>query len=123
MRKLLVSITAVVVTILYVCPAAEAQQYKLKQSNGMMGIKTESTIYVKGMRKRTESKGVMGMGASIVTIEQCDLQRTVKLNDKKKLYFIEPFNQGNEEVIDDDAPKTKVTPTKQNNTNVTPQKF
>src|SRR6185369_9665263 len=100
--------------------SAEAQQYKLTQSNSMMGMKSTSTIYVKGMRKRTEGGGIMGIGANIVTIEQCDLQRTVKLNDKKKLYFIEPFETGNEEVIDEDAVKAK--PTKQTIPNTVPEK-
>lgn len=85
-----------------------AQQYKLKQTTGMMGMKTESTVYVKGMRKRTESAAMMGMPAPPVTIEQCDLQRTVKLNDKKKLYFIEPFAKDAEEVIDEDVKPTNV---------------
>ena len=87
-----------------------AQQYKLKQSTGIMGMNTSSTIYVKGMRKRTESGGMMGMPAPPVTIEQCDLQRTIKLNLKKKLYFIEPFSKDNEEIIDEEiktTPKTK----------------
>jgi hypothetical protein len=79
-----------------------------------MGMQTESIIYVKGMRKRTESAGMMGMAAPPITIEQCDLQRTIKINNKKKLYFIEPFAK--EEVIEEDkkpvAVKTKpVTPT------------
>ncbi len=74
-----------------------AQQYKLRQVNNMMGMKSESTIYVKGMRKRTEGGGIMGIGASLVTIEQCDLQRTVYLNEKKKLYYIEPFVSETEE--------------------------
>ena len=82
---------------------AIAQQYKLRQSTSMMGMKTESTIYVKGMRKRTEREGMMGMPAPPITIEQCDLQRTIKINDKKKLYFIEPFAKETEEVIDEDA--------------------
>jgi len=51
---------------------------------------------------------MMGMQQPI-TIEQCDLQRTIKINDKKKLYFIEPFAKQQEEIIDEDAPK----PTKQ----------
>lgn len=68
-----------------------------------MGMKTESTIYVKGMRKRTEPGSMMGMPAAPITIEQCDLQRTIKINDKKKLYFIEPFAKETEEVIDEDA--------------------
>lgn len=81
-----------------------AQQYKLKQATTMVGMKSESTIYVKGMRKRTEGGGMMGMGNQ-VSIEQCDLQRTIKINDRKKLYYIEPFvteeemNEKQEEAI------------------------
>jgi hypothetical protein len=75
----------------------DAQEYKLKQSTGMSGMTTESTVYVKKMRKRTESKGYMGIGANIVTIEQCDLRRTITLNTKKKLYFIQPFVQDSSE--------------------------
>lgn len=88
---------------------ASAQQYKIRQSSGMMGMNSEPTIYVKGMRKRTEPGKTMGMQQP-TTIEQCDLQRTIKINDKKKLYFIEPFDKPNEEVIDEDAPKTKPAP-------------
>ncbi|MES1218828.1 MAG: hypothetical protein ABUT20_25205 [Bacteroidota bacterium] len=111
MRKLLLSISAAFIIIISVQTPVQAQQYKLKQSTGMMGMKSESTIYVKGMRKRTENPGIMGMGKT-VTIEQCDSQRTIKLNDAKKLYFIEPFAQGNDEVIDEDAPKAKTVPSK-----------
>lgn len=68
-----------------------AQNYKLKQKTTMGGQSFESTVYVKNPRKRTESGGFMGMGADVATIEQCDLKRTIKVNDKKKLYFIEPF--------------------------------
>jgi hypothetical protein len=87
------------------------QQYKLRQVTNMMGMKSESTIYVKPMRKRTEGGGVVGMPNNIVTIEQCDKQRIVKLNDKKKLYFIEPFSKDQEEVIDEDV-KPAVTKNK-----------
>src|SRR5689334_5551788 len=98
-------------TVLFFCiaPKAQSQHYKLKQSSSMMGMKTESTIYVKGMRKRTEGAAMMGQ-TQLVTIEQCDLQRTITINDKKKLYFIEPFSKPSDEVIDDDvkvAPKAK----------------
>jgi len=75
----------------------------------------ESTIYVKGMRKRTESSGVMGMGG-FTAIEQCDLKRTIKLNDRKKLYFIEAFNQENEDLTGDEKDK-QVLPSKQQNVN------
>ena len=102
MRKLLITITAVLIIIVYLPHPLYAQQYKLKQGSNMMGMNYESTIYVKGMRKRTEGgMMILGIGGNIVTIEQCDLQRYIKINDKKKLYFIEPFAKGNEELIDE----------------------
>ena len=104
MRKFFFIITVALVS-LSLPNTTNAQQYKLRQATSIMGMKTESTIYVKGMRKRTESGGMMGITIP-TTIEQCDLQRTIKLNDKKKLYFIEPFAK--EEVIDDDV-KTATT--------------
>jgi hypothetical protein len=111
MRKLFFYLTAIWILVLSADNEAGAQQqYKLKQVNNMMSMKTESTIYVKGMRKRTEAGSMMGMPAPPVIIEQCDLQRTIKLNDKKKLYFIEPFAKETEEVIDEDA--KPVTPVK-----------
>ena len=84
----------------------EAQEYKIRQSSNMMGMKMESTIYVKGMRKRTESGAMMGMTPP-VTIEQCDLQRTIKINDKKKLYYIDSFYKVQEEIIDEEEPVKK----------------
>jgi hypothetical protein len=104
--------TLILLVSCIIAGSAAAQQYKIRQSTGMMGMNSESTVYVKGMRKRTEPGKTMGMQQP-TTIEQCDLQRTIKINDKKKLYFIEPFAKPNEEVIDEDAPKTKpVTPAK-----------
>jgi hypothetical protein len=106
MKKLLFFFTAILVAVLSITNTANAQQYKLRQVNNMMGMKTESTVYVKGMRKRTESAAMMGLPAPPITIEQCDLQRTIKINNKKKLYYIEPFAKEN--VIDDDAKPTTV---------------
>lgn len=110
MKKLLFLLLAI--GLIISTKESNAQQYKLRQVNNMMEMKMESTIYVKGMRKRTESAGMMGMPAPPITIEQCDLQRTIKINIKKKLYYIEPFVK--EEVIEEEAKpiptKSKVTP-------------
>jgi hypothetical protein len=120
MRKLFFYFIATMAIGINLCfDAGAQQQYKLRQTTDMMGMKTESTIYVKGMRKRTEPGSMMGMPAQPITIEQCDLQRTIKINNKKKLYFIEPFSKEEEEVIDEDVkpvtpvknkPVTKTTP-------------
>ncbi len=103
MRKSLNLLLSTVVIIIAAGTKAEAQQYKLRQTNSMMGMKSESTIYVKGMRKRTEPGSMMGMPPQPVTIEQCDLQRTIKINDKKKLYYIETFTKETDEIIEEDA--------------------
>ncbi len=120
MKKSIFFFIAFIIVVLSVSKPASAQQYKLRQVNNMMGMKTESTIYVKGMRKRTESAGMMGMPAPPITIEQCDLQRTIKINNKKKLYFIEPFSKEVEEVIDEDAKVT--TPVKKPVTTIPTEK-
>lgn len=102
MRKSFFFFISILVIGLSAINEAGAQQYKIRQSSSMMGMKMESTVYVKGMRKRTESAPMMGMSVP-VTIEQCDLKRTIKLNDKKKLYYIEPFGKETDEVVDEDA--------------------
>ncbi|HRE38657.1 MAG TPA: hypothetical protein PK092_09435 [Chitinophagaceae bacterium] len=113
MKKNIFLFTIVSLGFLFSNTKTEAQQYKFRQVTNMMGMKMETTIYVKGMRKRTEPGSMMGMPASPITIEQCDLQRTIKINDKKKLYYIEPFAKDDEEIIDEDVktvPKTKTPP-------------
>lgn len=104
----------ILITASFMYNDSQGQQYKLRQVNIMVGMKSESTIYVKGMRKRTESAAIMGMGNNPVTIEQCDLRRIIKLNDKKKLYYIEPFSNEEDEIIQDDekaiVKKKPVTP-------------
>jgi len=102
-QTVLLSIAVILASIAVSLFPVQAQNYKMKQVTNLMGMKSESTIYVKGMRKRTEGRGIMGMGTNLVTVEQCDLQRTITINDKKKLYFIEPFSTADEEVIDEDA--------------------
>ncbi len=85
-----------------------AQNYKIKQVSTMMGQKMESTVYVKAPRKRTEGGGIMGIGANVATIEQCDLKQTVKLNDKRKIYTVEPFAMPSDEASP--APSSRPRP-------------
>ena len=79
----------------------------------MMGMQMESTVYVKGKRKRTEAAAIMGMGPTVM-IEQCDLKRYVKLNDKKRVYLIEPF--ADDEVTDENGKTLTPVVTKTNTT-------
>lgn len=105
MKKVLLQLLSVCI-VLISSAELSAQEYKIRQSTSVMGMKMESTVFVKGMRKRTESGAMMGMSQPI-TIEQCDLQRTIKINDKKKLYYIDSFYKVREEIIDEDEPVNK----------------
>ena len=82
------------------------QNYKIKQTMSMNGQKSETTTYVRGSRKRTEGGGFMGMGGDVADVEQCDLKRNLKISDKKKMYAIEPFDDGAE--VTETVPKSKV---------------
>lgn len=90
--KKITGLLAVVVAALLYSPL-QGQEYKLRQVTRIGDSKTETTIYVKGKRQRVESL-VPGLGATLAVVEQCDLKRTIKLNDQKKLYFIVPFDGG-----------------------------
>jgi hypothetical protein len=98
-------LSAVILTI-FLTSISFAQNYKIRQTVSMNGQKSDTTVYVKGARKRTEGGAIMGIGADVANIEQCDLKRNIQVNDKKKMYVIEPFDDGT-----DDAPITKPTPT------------
>jgi len=115
MKKSFFFFTFIMIAVSFMSSKTYAQHYKLRQANTIMGMKSESVIYVKGMRKRTESSGMMGMGSNPTTIEQCDLQRTIKINDSKKLYYIEPFAKDEDEIIQEDekAPLQKKAVTQQ----------
>ena len=65
MRKSIFLVVFLVVLGILAGENAQAQQYKLKQVNSMMGMKYESTIYVKGMRKRTEGGAHAMMGGNL----------------------------------------------------------
>ena len=112
MKKYIFYFVAILIVGLTTGKETKAQNYKLRQVNNMMGMKSESTIYVKGMRKRTESGGMMGMPAPPITIEQCDLQRTIKINDKKKLYYIEPFSKEAIEMMNENEKPVPVSKVK-----------
>lgn len=110
--KRIVNIAVFTVAITVGATSLFAQNYKIKQSTSMTsmsGHKIESTVYVKGSRKRTEQGAMMGMGGDVATIEQCDLKRTVQVNDKKKLYYVQSTT------VSDSSPtpaKASVTPGK-----------
>ena len=57
---------------------------KITTKSSAGGQSITSTTYIKGSRQRTE-----GMGYT--SIYQCDLKRSIQINDKTKTYFITPL--------------------------------
>lgn len=53
-----------------------------------MGPGMETVLYIKGQRMRSEMAGDFG----VTTILQCDLKRTLTINEKTKTYMITPTN-------------------------------
>jgi hypothetical protein len=63
---------------------------KIRVRTVMEGQSYESTQYIKGARERNE----MSIGQGFVSLTQCDLQRTVQINDQAKTYMIQSMNDG-----------------------------
>ncbi|MEW6126011.1 MAG: hypothetical protein AB1757_03025 [Acidobacteriota bacterium] len=70
-----------------VANSSTGQDIKIRTQMTMQGHSSESLIYIKGARQRTE----MGAGLGFVNLVQCDLKRAVQINDKAKTYLIQPF--------------------------------
>jgi hypothetical protein len=79
--------------------------FKMRQRMTVGGRTSESAVMIKGARERTESDQ---MGMKNVTIMECDLKRTVMINDLEKKYFIQPMVTESAPV----APTTATTTTK-----------
>jgi hypothetical protein len=59
---------------------------KVKQKTTTGGQTNESTVMIKGARQRSES--AYGGGASQTSILQCDLRRSLIINDQTRRYFV-----------------------------------
>ncbi|MBD0327402.1 MAG: hypothetical protein ICV68_13275, partial [Pyrinomonadaceae bacterium] len=84
-RKLIKS-TTLALALFYSASVALAD-IKITTKSTASGQSMTSTTYIKGARQRTE-----GMGYTI--IYQCDLKRTIQLNDKTRTYLITPLEKG-----------------------------
>src|SRR5688500_10355547 len=74
-------------------PARPTTDFKISEKTTQGGGQTfQSTTYIKGARQRNEM--ATGYGPSMVTITQCDLKRTVQINDSARKYMINPMVGG-----------------------------
>ncbi|HEV7891078.1 MAG TPA: hypothetical protein VGP08_10575 [Pyrinomonadaceae bacterium] len=73
--------------ILLLCVTASASaDLKITRKAGAGGYSGQSTVYVKGARERTEMP-------TITSIRQCDLRRTIQINERARKYAIVPDSE------------------------------
>lgn len=94
--------------LLVLVPAALADS-KVKTKTSMEGHAFESTSYIKGQRFRNENSFAL-MGASLSSIRQCDMKRTIEINDKNKTYLIVPDREPGSSPAPAPQPETRSEP-------------
>ncbi len=66
--------------------------FRITIKNTIAGQSSQSTTMIKGLRERAETNMAMGgMSISSVHITQCDLRRTIQINDSARKYLITPM--------------------------------
>lgn len=87
---------------------ANTGDVKIRQRMSMgSGGATETVLYIKGQRMRNEMSGG-GMG--FTTILQCDLKRTLTINEKTKTYMVSSTDRPNTAMGVGDGGATGITP-------------
>lgn len=80
---------------LIICLAASAEvaraDVKVRAKSTQGNTTSEQTTYIKGQRQRLEMAGGV-----MISITQCDLQRTLQIIPQTKTYTVTPFNQPTE---------------------------
>lgn len=108
MLKHILRKAVVIGAVLLVAVAAWAD-VKIRTKNTMAGNTSESAVYIKGARQRTEMK--MGPGMTMTSVLQCDQKRVVQINDSCKVYMVAPTDE-EESATTPAAPPAPATPVK-----------
>ena len=69
-----------------------ATDFKISEKTTQGSQTFQSTTYIKGARQRNEM--ATGYGPSMVSVMQCDLKRTIQINDSARKYMITPMSGG-----------------------------
>jgi hypothetical protein len=65
--------------------------FKITIRNTTSGQTYQSTTMIKGKRERSETSTTGAMNTGNVSITQCDLRRTIQINDSSRKYLITPM--------------------------------
>lgn len=77
------------IIMLFCVSASASADLKITRRAGAGGYSGQSTVYIKGARERTEMP-------TITSIRQCDLRRTIQINERARKYVIVPDSEGSE---------------------------
>lgn len=91
-------------------PATADVKIRQRMSMGTAGA-TETVLYIKGQRMRNE---MAGGGMGFTTILQCDLKRTLTINERTKTYMVSSTDRPNTAMGLGDGGATATTPQPQN---------
>lgn len=88
--------------------------FKITFKQNMGGQEMQSTTMIKGARERSEtSMNVPGMPAGMnmsqVNITQCDMKRTIQINDRARKYMITPMDSDSGETTPSTTPSDRTT--------------
>ena len=81
-----------VVALVFLLSLLALADSKIKTRHTVMGHSTESTVYIKGARERTES-AAMGIGFAFVTLTQCDQKRIITINPQANTCMVMPLGE------------------------------
>lgn len=89
-------------------------KYRVTMNAGGQPHVTESVTMIKGPRERSESQ--VGGGFDMVNITQCDMKRTIQINDKVRKYLITPMEVDTAASTPTPSSPSAPTPTPQSRT-------
>src|SRR5438309_10644180 len=76
-----------------------AGDFKITVKTTIAGQATQSTTMIKGARERNEtSVNAGGFSMNTVNITQCDMRRTIQINDRARKYLITPMDSGDSSI-------------------------
>jgi hypothetical protein len=101
--------------LIWSIPNTVFADFELRQrvTIGQSDFTMERSVWVKGPRERTENRFIteneqmQGMVPQITEVRQCDLRQTVKINDRAKKYYLEPFYETENKPLPSVPPSTK----------------
>lgn len=88
-------------------PPRPPADFKITEKTTAGGQTFQSSTLIKGARLRSEIH--TGYGPDMASIVQCDLKRTIQINDQTRMYLITPMSGGDSDGATPTAPPVKPT--------------